>query len=74
MLSGDKKMNTMLDVRQLLKRFGTFIYTGDRLGDLDLMEQELNELYQWEFISQAEYQMAKLCVKRERTNDKKGKS
>ncbi|NAP01271.1 DUF910 family protein [Halomonas sp. MG34] len=31
-------MKTIYDVQQLLKRYGSFVYTGDRLGDLELME------------------------------------
>ncbi|WP_246258499.1 YqgQ family protein [Kroppenstedtia pulmonis] len=34
----------MKDVRDLLKGFGTVIYTGDRLADLEMMEEELQEL------------------------------
>ena len=32
------KMRTIYDVQQLLKRFGTIIYIGDRLADLELIE------------------------------------
>ena len=37
-------MKTVYDVRQLLKRFSIFIYTGNRIADLDLMEDELKDL------------------------------
>ncbi|SEM68968.1 YqgQ family protein [Lihuaxuella thermophila] len=37
-------MKTVADVRNLLKQFGCVIYTGDSLGDLDLMLDELKEL------------------------------
>lgn len=43
-------MKTIYDVRQLLKRFGTVIYVGDRLADLELMEDEIREMYQAKFI------------------------
>ena len=39
-------MKTVYDVQQLLKKFGTIIYIGDRLADLELMEEELKQLYQ----------------------------
>lgn len=65
-------LKTMIDVRNLLKRFGAFIYTGDRLGDLELIELELDDLYQYGFITQQEFLMAKLCVKKEKNNHLKG--
>lgn len=60
-------MKTMYDVQQLLKRFGTFIYTGDRIGDLELIEFEINELYQSQFIHTTEFNMCKLIIKKEKT-------
>lgn len=62
---GEKNMETFYDIQQLLKRYGTFIYTGDRLGDLELMNMEIDELHRLAFISSKEYQLAKLIVKRE---------
>jgi len=58
-------MKTIYDVRQLLKRFGTIIYVGDRLSDLELMEMELKELYHSQLIDPKEYQMAILLVRHE---------
>lgn len=58
-------MNSIYDVRQLLKRFGSFIYVGDRLGDLQLMEDELKQLYYSNVIDQKEFQMALLLVRHE---------
>ncbi|MFB4166470.1 YqgQ family protein [Virgibacillus sp. JSM 102003] len=67
-------METIYDIQQLLKRFGTIIYTGDRLADLELMEAEVKELYQAQFIETNEYQMALLLLRQEasRVRDKKG--
>lgn len=59
-------MKNVYDIQQLLKRYGTFIYTGDRLGDLELMEMELDELYQMMFVQIADYQNAKLILKKEK--------
>lgn len=58
-------MQTVYDVQQILKRFGTYVYTGDRLGDIELMVSEIEELYQSEFILNNEYLMAKLILQRE---------
>lgn len=58
-------MKTMLDVRNLLKRFGTFIYTGDRLGDAQLMIMEIEELKEQGLISQEEYLQAILLLRKE---------
>jgi uncharacterized protein YqgQ len=62
-------IRTMEDVRQLLKRFGTWIYTGDRLGDLEMMEEELEEMYQLGLIDKDIYLSAKYVIR-----DQKGKT
>ncbi|MFD2046067.1 YqgQ family protein [Ornithinibacillus salinisoli] len=59
-------MNTFYDVQQLLKKFGIFIYVGDRLADLELMEMELTELYKSQLIRVEEYQKAILVLRREK--------
>lgn len=58
-------MKNMYDVQQLLKRFGIFIYVGNRTADLELMEMELRELYQSGCIQIQEYQQAVLILKKE---------
>jgi len=58
-------MKTIYDVQQLLKRFGTFIYVGDRVADLELMEEEVKELYKAQFIDTKEYQTAILLLRHE---------
>jgi uncharacterized protein YqgQ len=62
----ESSIRTMSDVRALLKRFGTIIYTGDELGDLDLMEEELAELHRWGMIETAEYMAACMVIRRRR--------
>lgn len=57
-------MKTVYDVQQLLKRFGTIIYIGDRLGELSLMEIEIKELYQTQCISAEEYQQALVILRK----------
>jgi len=59
-------MKTMLDVRNLFKRFGIFIYTGNRKGDAELMEMELGELRQRGLISQEEYIKATILLQSEK--------
>jgi len=59
-------LNSVYDVRMLLKRFGTFVYSRDRIGDLILMESELEELYKLGFISQQLYISGKLVLQKER--------
>ena len=58
-------METIYDVQQLLKKFGTVIYVGDRLADLQLMEEELKELQHSSLIDPKEYQMALLLLRHE---------
>ncbi|WP_068671884.1 YqgQ family protein [Oceanobacillus sp. Castelsardo] len=60
-------MKTVFDVQQLLKKFHTFIYTGDRVGDLELMEMEVDDLHKLEFISNEEYIQAKFILKKEKS-------
>jgi len=43
-------MESMYDVRQLLKRYGVFVYTGNRIGDIELMEGEIKDLYHFHMI------------------------
>ena len=66
-------MKNMIDVYDLLKQFGTFIYTGDRIGDLELIEDEIKELYKSRMIEQAQYQSAILIIRYEVSKLKAGK-
>lgn len=59
-------MNSIYDLQQLLKRYGTFIYTGDRIGDMELIEMEIDELYRMQFIEIKDYQTAKLLLRKEK--------
>lgn len=58
-------MNSLYDVMQLLKRYGTFIYTADPKADLHLMEDEIRELYRMEFITAKEFSTAMLILRSE---------
>lgn len=58
-------MKTVYDVQQLLKKFGIYIYIGDRLGDLELMELEIAELYKNQLITVEQYKQALIVLKHE---------
>lgn len=58
-------MKTVYEIQQFLKQFGTIIYIGDRVADMELMETELKELYQSQLIESKEYQTALLILRQE---------
>ena len=58
-------MESMLDIIAVLKQYGIYIYTQDRIGDLHLMEDEVKELYKAKFIDTKDYQMALLILRQE---------
>lgn len=58
-------MKTVYEIQQYLKKFGTIIYIGDRVADLELMESELKELYQSQLIDPKDYASAKLILRHE---------
>lgn len=64
-------MNTLYDVMQLLKRYGTVIYTADYRADLELMEDEIKELYRMQFISAKDYATAMLILRQKKTEYEK---
>ncbi|MGG4490044.1 YqgQ family protein [Metabacillus idriensis] len=65
-------MKTIYDVQQLLKKYGTIIYIGDRSADLELMEMEVRQLFDSNLIEVQDFQMAVLLLRqeRERVKDK----
>ncbi|MDQ0161350.1 YqgQ family protein [Bacillus alveayuensis] len=58
-------MKTIYDIQQLLKQYGTIIYIGDRMADLELMEEEIKQLYESKLIEAKDYQMALLLLRQE---------
>ncbi|MGE7675856.1 YqgQ family protein [Lysinibacillus sp. NPDC094403] len=60
-------MDKMLDIYELLKIYGTYIYTRDPIGDLMLMEDEIRELYKANVLDIKDYQMALLLIRQETT-------
>ncbi len=65
-------MKTVYDIQQLLKRFGIFIYTGNRLGDLQLIEMEIKELHEFNCIDAQTYQTARLVLIQAINDNRKG--
>lgn len=57
---------TFFELQQLLKRYGTIIYTGDRLGDIELMEDELKELHKMGMIEDTLFRDGKLLLLKEK--------
>ena len=58
-------MKSMKDIYDLLKHYGTFIYTRDRIGDLLLMEDEIRELYKARVLDPRDFQSAMLILRQE---------
>lgn len=63
-------MKSIYDVQQFLKRFGTIIYIGDRLADLQLMEAELKELQHSQLLTRQQFQQAFFLLRREIQREK----
>lgn len=58
-------MKTIYDIQQLLKKFGSYIYIGDRVADLELMEAEIKDLYSSQLIETADFQAAIMLLRHE---------
>lgn len=65
-------MKELRDIHELLRQYGTWIYTGNSQGDLLLMEEELHEMFRLGLIDAQKYKKALLILKRER-NEKREK-
>lgn len=65
-------MKVLYDVQQLLKRFGIYVYLGNRLYDIEMMKIELEKLYQNGLISRADYMLAELVLRKEHRLEKEG--
>ena len=60
-------MKSVYDVMQLLKRFGIYVYTKDRVADLEIMEEEIKELYAMQMIQPEDFQLAILILRQEKS-------
>lgn len=63
-------MNNFLSVIHLLKRFGIYIYTGNRIDDIELMIEEIQELYENHLIMKEDYLKAIMLLREERRKSK----
>lgn len=59
------QIENMQDIRQYLKRFGTFVYTKNRIGYLRMMEADIKELYEAGILDVREYQKARHILRAE---------
>ena len=67
-------MKTIYDIQQFLKKFGTIIYVGDRVANLELMGEEVQELYRSQLMEAKDYQMAMLLLRQEIRLEKERKN
>lgn len=58
-------MKNLLSVIQLLKRFGVYIYTGNRADDIDLMMGEMKDLHDHGLVPKDEYLKAIMILRQE---------
>lgn len=49
------KIKTIIDVRDYLRKFGYIIYTGDAAGDLEVMKDEIMEMYLAKIIPKEDF-------------------
>ena len=61
-------MKNLLSIIQLLKRFGIYVYAGNRKDDIDLMMSEVKDLYDSGLIQQDVYLKAILLLRFESAN------
>lgn len=57
---------TYYELLQALKPYHSFIYTGDKLSDLDLIEEDVKELRRLGLIEQPFFRDAMLVISKER--------
>lgn len=74
MIHPKQKFTSYYDVLQLLRKYNTFVYTGDLEADALLIEMELAELRDNEMIDQATYLQGVLLVKKRVREEKERKS
>ena len=56
-------MKTLYDVQQILIKYGTLIYIGDRVADLEMMEEELRELYDSKLLGLMDFKKGQLIIR-----------
>ncbi|KAA0966061.1 DUF910 family protein [Sporosarcina sp. ANT_H38] len=58
-------MKDFLGVLQLLKRFGIYVYTGNRKDDIDMVQSEVKDLYDNGLLMKEDYLKAVLILRSE---------
>lgn len=58
-------MKDLLSVIMLLKRFGVYIYTGNRSHDIELIQSEVKDLYESGLLPKEDYLQAVLVLRSE---------
>lgn len=58
-------MKNLLDIINLLKRFGIYVYTGNRRDDIDFMASEVKDLYDNGLLMKDDYLKAILILRQE---------
>lgn len=58
-------MNDYFSVLQLLKRFGIYVYTGDRKADIEMIQSEVKDLFDNGLLMQEDYLQALLILRKE---------
>ncbi|MCS1350065.1 YqgQ family protein [Mechercharimyces sp. CAU 1602] len=51
-------MNSLQDIKSLLHSVGVYVYTGDGLGDLELILSELSDMRDFGMIDRETFQKA----------------
>lgn len=63
-------MKNLYDVQQLLKKFGYIIYFKNEDDQLEMMEQEIKDLYKSMLISKETFLQARLIINQRRIENK----
>lgn len=58
-------MKDLYGVITLLKRFGIYIYTGNRHNDILLMQSEVKDIFDNGFLLQQDYLLATMILQHE---------
>jgi uncharacterized protein YqgQ len=58
-------MKDYLGVLKLLKRFGIYVYTGNRKDDIDMVQSEVKDLYDNGLLMKEDYLKAVLILRSE---------
>ncbi len=58
-------MQTLYDVQQVLKKYGIFVYLGNRLYDIELMDIEFKKLYEAALIDEKVFRSGILVLRKE---------